>query len=75
MGILDRDFIRKRNTFQHKGFDIIVEADSESVSGISFNIHDKDIDLQNAYCTFAYFDDLDRFIDCGRDWDIYLGKA
>ena len=58
----DRQLIRQRNTFQHKGVDIIVEVDEESVSGISFLIPDKGLNLPNTFCSFAYFDDLDRFI-------------
>lgn len=75
MAILDKASERKRNTFNYKGFDIFVEVDPESCSGLSFNIPDKDIKLPNTFCTFAYFDDLDRFIECGRDWDIYLGNG
>lgn len=59
---------RERNTFNYVGVDVIVEADVESVSGISFLI--KDMTLPgNAFSSFAYFDDAKRFIDCGCDWD------
>lgn len=75
MAIFDKANDRKRNTFSYKGFEIFVEVDQESCSGLSFSIPDKDIDLPNTFCTFAYFDDLDRFIECGRNWDIYLGNS
>lgn len=70
----DRKVNRIRNTFHYRGYDIFVEVDTESCSGLSFSIPDKDINLPNTFCTFAYFDDLDRFIDCNRDWDVYMGK-
>ena len=59
---------RERNTFQYNNVDIIVEADVESVSGISFLIKDKSLP-GNAYSSFAYFDDVKRFIDLGCDWN------
>lgn len=59
---------RERNTFQHNGVDVIVEADIESVSGISFLIRDESLP-GNAYSSFAYFDDVKQFIACGCDWD------
>ena len=62
---------RERNTFQYSGVDIIVETDVESVSGISFLIKDNSLP-GNAYFSFAYFDDVKRFVDCGCDWDKML---
>ena len=62
---------RTRNTFKYRGYDIFVEYDPESVSNLSFNIPDRS--LPNSYFTFAYFDDLDRFISCGLDWDKFSG--
>ena len=62
---------RKRNTFQYKNIDIIVESDIESVSGITFLIRDLTLP-GNAYSTFAYFDDAKKFIDCGCSWDAML---
>lgn len=59
---------RERNTFQYKDINVIVEADIESVSGISFLIKDTSLP-GNAYFSFAYFDDTKRFIDLGCDWD------
>lgn len=59
---------RERNTFSYNNVDIIVESDIESVSGISFLIRDKSF-AGNAYSSFAYFDDVKRFIDCGCDWN------
>ena len=59
---------RERNTLQYNNIDIIVEADVESISGISFLIRDESIP-GNAYSSFAYFDDVKRFVDCGCDWD------
>lgn len=59
---------RERNTFQYNNVNIIVEADVESISGISFLIRDESIP-GNAYSSFAYFDDVKRFVDCGCDWD------
>lgn len=59
---------RERNTLQYNNVDIIVEPDSESVSGISFLIRDKSLP-GNAYSSFAYFDDVKRFIDCDCNWD------
>lgn len=59
---------RQRNTFQYNNTDIIVESDIESVSGISFLIKDTSLPC-NAYSSFAYFDDVKRFIDCGCNWD------
>lgn len=64
---------RERNTFKYKGYDISVEADTESISGISFLMPDRSIPGQS-YFTFAYFDDVDRFIKCNCDWDKFLGK-
>ena len=66
---------RDRNTFVYRGISIFVEPNPESKSGLSFCIPDKDLDLPNTFCTFAYFDDLDRFIDCGRDWNVYSGNT
>lgn len=62
---------RERNTLQYSGVDIIVETDVESVSGISFLIRDNSLP-GNAYFSFAYFDDVKRFVDCGCDWDKML---
>jgi hypothetical protein len=62
---------RERNTFQYKDVDIIVEADAESISGISFMIRDTSLP-GSAYFTFAYFDDVKRFIACDCDWDKML---
>ena len=62
---------RERNTFQYNNIDIIVESDTESVSGISFLIKDTSLP-GNAYSAFAYFDDVKRFIDCDCDWDKML---
>lgn len=59
---------RRRNTFQYKDTDIIVESDIESVSGISFLVKDPSLP-GNSYSSFAYFDDTKRFIDCGCNWD------
>lgn len=59
---------RERNTFQYKDVDIIVENDVESVSGISFLIRDKSLPGK-AYFSFAYFDDVKRFVDLGCNWD------
>jgi hypothetical protein len=73
--MLDRLKDRERNTFEYSGVPIFVEADPESISGISFSIPDKDLNLPNTFCSFAYFDDLKRFIDCGQDWNLYLGKG
>ena len=42
---------RERNTFQYRDVDIIVEADIESVSGISFLIKDHTIP-GNAFFAF-----------------------
>lgn len=64
---------RQRNTFKYKGYDISVEADPESKSGISFLMPDRSIP-GSSYFTFAYFDDVDRFIKCNCDWDKFLGK-
>jgi len=64
---------RERNTFKYKGYDITVETDIESVSGLSFLIPDRNLP-GHSYHTFAYFDDIDRFIKCGCDWDKFLGK-
>ena len=62
---------RQRNTFQYNNIDIIVEPDIESVSGISFLV--RDISLPGAaYSSFAYFDDVKQFIDCGCDWDVFV---
>ena len=62
---------RERNTFQYNNVDIIVESDTESVSGISFLIRDMSLP-GNAYSAFAYFDDVKRFVDCGCDWNKML---
>ena len=59
---------RQRNTFKYSNIDIIVEADIESVSGISFLVQDTSLPGK-AYSAFAYFDDVKRFIDCNCDWD------
>jgi len=59
---------RQRNTFQYNEVDVIVEADVESVSGISFLVRDTKLP-GNAYSSFAYYDDVRRFIDFGCDWD------
>ena len=59
---------RERNTIQYNETDVIVEPDTESVSGISFLIKDNSIP-GNAYSSFAYFDDVRRFIDLGCNWD------
>lgn len=59
---------RERNTFKYNNIDVIVEADTESVSGISFLIKDANLP-GNAYSSFAYFDDVKRFIDLGCDWE------
>lgn len=59
---------RERNTFNYNNVDVIVEADIESVSGITFLIKDESLP-GNAYSGFAYFDDVKRFIGCGCDWD------
>lgn len=67
----DRSGDRKRNTFEYSGVSIFVEADPESISGISFSIPDKDLNLPSTFCSFAYFDDLKRFIDCGQDWGTF----
>ena len=64
---------RDRNTFKYKGYDISVEVDPESISGISFLMPDRSIPGKS-YFTFAYFDDVDRFIKCNCDWDQFLGK-
>ena len=64
---------RERNTFQYRDVDIIVEADIESVSGISFLIKDTTIP-GNAFFAFAYFDDAKRFIACDCDWDRYANS-
>ena len=62
---------RERNTFQYNNVDIIVESDTESVSGISFLIKDTSLP-GNAYSAFAYFDDVKRFVDCDCDWNKML---
>ena len=59
---------RERNTFEYKMVDSLVEADAESVSGISFLVQDNNLPGK-AYSAFAYFDDVRRFIDCGCDWN------
>lgn len=59
---------RERNTFDYQNVAIIVEADAESVSGISFLVQDNNLPGK-AYSAFAYFDDVRRFIDCGCNWD------
>ena len=64
---------RLRNTFKYRGYDIFVEYDPESVSNLSFSIPDRS--LPNSYFIFAYFDDLDRFITCGLDWEKFSGKT
>ena len=61
---------RQRNTFKYKGYDISVEADPESKSGISFLMPDRSIPGRS-YFAFAYFDDVDRFIKCNCNWDDY----
>lgn len=62
----------KRNTFKYKGYDISVVPDEESVSGLSFKIPDRS--FPKSYFTFAYFDDIDKFIKVGCDWDKFLGR-
>ena len=62
---------RERNTLVYNNVDVIVESDIESVSGISFLIRDKSLP-GNAYSSFAYFDDVDRFIKCGCDWNKFI---
>jgi len=69
--MLDRSADRQRNTFEYSRVSIFVEADPESISGISFSIPDKDLNLLNTFCSFAYFDDLKQFIDCGQDWELF----
>lgn len=64
---------RLRNTFKYRGYDVSVEYDSESNSKLTFSIPDRS--LPNSAFGFAYFDDLDRFISCGLDWDKFSGKA
>jgi len=64
---------RERNTFQYNETDVIVEPDTESVSGISFLIKDNSIP-GNAYSSFAFFDDVKRFIDTGCDWDRFINS-
>ena len=59
---------RQRNTFQYNNTAVIVEPDIESVSGISFLIRDNSLPGES-YSAFAYFDDVKRFIECGKDWD------
>ena len=59
---------RERNTIQYEGINVIVEADIESVSGITFMIKDESLPGE-AYSGFACFDDVKRFIGCGCDWD------
>lgn len=59
---------RQRNTFEYKNTQVSVEPDIESVSGISFLIPDSSLP-GNAYSAFAYFDDVQKFIECGCDWD------
>jgi hypothetical protein len=59
---------RERNTLQYNNIDVIVEEDVESVSGISFLIKDTSLPGK-AFYSFAYFDDVKRFIDNGCDWD------
>ena len=68
----DRSKDRLRNTFKYKGYDIFVEYDPESVSNLSFSIPDRS--LPKSYFTFAYFDDVDRFISCGLDWNKFSNK-
>lgn len=65
--MIDRD----RNTFKYKGYDVTVEADSESVSGISFLLPNRELPGKSFYA-FAYFDDVEKFIKCNCDWDKYL---
>lgn len=62
---------RERNTFKYKNIDIIVEPDIESVSGISFLIKDASLPF-NSYSAFAYFDDVQHFVDCGCCWDRFV---
>ena len=62
---------RQRNTFQYNQVDIIVEADIESVSGISFLVRDESLPGE-AYSAFAYYDDVKKFIDCNRNWSEFL---
>ena len=51
--------------------DISVEADIESVSGISFLIRNKSLPGESFYA-FSYFDEAKKFIDLGCDWDKML---
>lgn len=64
---------RQRNTFQYNNVSIIVEPDIESVSGISFLIRDKSMKGE-AYSSFAYFDDVKQFVDCGCDWGKFMNR-
>ena len=64
---------RQRNTFPYNNVSIIVEPDIESVSGISFLVRDKSMKGE-AYSAFAYFDDVKKFIDCGCNWDRFMGR-
>ena len=62
---------RDRNTFKYKGYDVTVEADSESVSGISFLVPNRELPGRSFYA-FSYFDGVEKFIKCNCDWDTYL---
>lgn len=64
---------RERNTFKYKGYDVTVERDEESVSGISFLVPNRELPGKSYYA-FAYFDEIDKFILCGCNWDKFLGK-
>lgn len=64
---------RERNTFKYGEYDITVLADDESVSGISFLIPNNELP-RNSFYSFAYFDDVDKFIKCDCNWDKFLGK-
>lgn len=61
---------RERNTFKYKGYDVTVEADPESVSGISFLMPNRELPGKSFYA-FAYFDGVEKFIKCNCDWDKY----
>ena len=62
---------RERNTIRYHNIDVIVERDSESVSGISFLIKDESTP-GNSYYSFAYFDSAKLFVDCNCIWDEYI---
>ena len=62
---------RERNTFKYKGYDVTVEVDTESVSGLSFLMPNRECPGKSFYA-FAYFDNVDKFIRCNCNWDVYL---